>query len=171
MCNGSNKVVKTSTISTTTTMIDQQHKKHTNNDKQKELADEEEAIEDARTFAGRFGDYPESELADAAGRVLGGRLDSLRGSGGPGGTGAGLHGRRRRDECLASSGPRPSSSGRRRLGRLRGGTPGQAPGFSSAFGGASGPEDRRCGARVVGGPGRRSRRRVGVPAGGTVHYC
>ena len=38
MCNGSNKVVKTSTISTTTTMIDQQNKKHTNNDKQKELA-------------------------------------------------------------------------------------------------------------------------------------
>ncbi len=38
MCDGSNKVVKTSTISTKTTMIDQQHKKRTDNDKQKELA-------------------------------------------------------------------------------------------------------------------------------------
>ena len=38
MCNGSNKVVKTSTISTTTTMIDQQNKKRTDDDKQKELA-------------------------------------------------------------------------------------------------------------------------------------
>ncbi len=38
MCNGGNKVVKTSTISTTTTMSDQQNKKRTDDDKQKELA-------------------------------------------------------------------------------------------------------------------------------------